>query len=92
MDLVKEKFENFKKFLQSTVQQENTFLTLFYNSSLDFFLSIVKSKKASGVGKEQLLNEVFQEAQLNKENYKKEDIDKLEKYFDYFMQVVDHIN
>ena len=91
MDTVNSKFNNLKTFLQSKVK-DNDFLTLFYHTPIEHFIATIKRKKASNVTKEQCIDEIFAVAKLNKEDYAKEDLEKLDKYFEYFLQAVDYIN
>ena len=91
MDSINQKFNNLKAFLKSKVKQDNDFLTLFYNTPIEFFIITIKKKKADKITKEQCIDEIFTTAKLNIADYAKEDMDKLDKYFEYFMEVVDYI-
>lgn len=87
IEIVKKKFENFKKFVKDTVNDEkNEFINLLYKTPFEHFIKTIKEKGNTHT-KEKVLLEIFEQAKLNKSDYKEEDINKLCRYLEYFLKI-----
>jgi hypothetical protein len=88
MEVVSNRYDNFKRFIKSIVKKDNEFINKFMNTQLDFFLDAIKSKLSNGYTKEQCIDEIFLASETKKEDYSEEDFKKACRYMDYFTQVV----
>jgi predicted DNA-binding protein (UPF0278 family) len=91
MDIVAKKYDNFKTFIRNIIPKDNEFGITLGQTSFDYFIKTIKEKSIKGLNKEECLKEIFDEAKLNQNDYKKEDIDKLILYLEYFNEISKHI-
>lgn len=92
MEVIKERFENMKLFIKSSVKNEagNDLLQKFYGAPVEWFIDNIKKKKNEGMTKEVVLTEIFEVFALKKEDYTAEQTEKCERYIAYFMEIADH--
>lgn len=87
MDIVNQRYVNFKEFIKKKADTDNEFIKQFMNTSFEYFISIIKLKIGNGVDKEKCLDEIFIQTGLKKENYNNDDLAKLIKYMEYFSEI-----
>ena len=87
MEVVEKRFENFKTFIREKTKDNNQFIKEFMNTPLNFFLATIKTKISNGIDKDKCLDEIFNAAELKKDECDKLDIEKLIKYMEYFVEI-----
>jgi hypothetical protein len=88
MEVVSNRYDNFKRFIKSIVKKDNVFINQFMNTPLDLFLDTIKKKLYSGYTKEQCIEEILLASETKKEDYSEDDFKKACRYMDYFIQIV----
>lgn len=86
MNVVHEKFNNFKNFLQVLLSSDNEFVTKLKDATWEQFSYIMTPY--IGQDESKLLDEICIKAKIKKEDYSKENIDRFLKYMQYFAEVI----
>jgi hypothetical protein len=87
MQIVLERYTNFKKFIKDKCKNQNSFIETFMITPLDHFILTIKNKMDNGINKEDCLTEIFTNAEVKKEDFDEKDIKKLVSYMEYFADV-----
>lgn len=89
MELVEQKFRNFKNFLIENVPEDNQHIKLITSSTLGIFLRTLKNYEK--LNDDQLFTHIVEFTKLNISDFKEDVIGKFKRYLQYFRKVAESI-
>ncbi len=87
MDVILNKYINFKKFVSDNAPPNNTFVLQLQDLPFEIFIKLIKQKSKDITDKEQCLKEILIYANINISDISTSNLEKFLLYIEYFIEI-----